>query len=113
MSTSSIKIKLYSYDSTIVDALTKRICERASNTGTKVGGPFPLPMEVKRFTVNRSPHIFKKSREHYEMRIFRRLMILHHSSPQTIDALMNMQLPDGVDVSLRVCNSNEDIDWGN
>ena len=100
--TQNIKIRLKSYDSRVLDASTKEIVETAKRTGAKVQGPIPLPTSIERFCVLRSPHVNKKSREHFEMRTHKRLMEIVEPTPQTIDALMKLDLASGVDVQIKL-----------
>lgn len=100
--TQNIKIRLKSYDHAILDASTKEIVETAKRTGAKVQGPIPLPTHIERFCVLRSPHVNKKSREHFEMRTHKRLMEIVSPTPQTIDALMKLDLASGVDVQIKL-----------
>lgn len=96
-----IRIKLCAYDHRVLDESTKDIAQTAKRTGAEVIGPIPLPTKIERFTVLRSPHVNKKSREQYEMRTHRRLVDIDEPTPQTVEALMNLGLPPGVDVEIR------------
>ena len=98
----SIRIRLKSFDHAVLDASTKDIVETARRTGAKVRGPIPLPTNFRRFCVLRSPHVNKKSREHFEMRTHKRMMEIIEPTPQTIDALMKLDLPAGVDVQIKL-----------
>lgn len=96
-----IRIKLRSYDHRLLDQSIKHIVDTAKRTGAEVIGPVPLPTRIARFTVNRSPHVDKKSREQFEMRTHLRLIGIENYQAQTIDALRNLDLPTGVDVELK------------
>lgn len=102
MDTQNISIKLKSYDHSVLDASTLEIVETAKRTGAKVRGPIPLPTNIKRFCVLRSPHVNKKSREHFEMRTHKRLLEIVEPTQQTIDALMKLDLAAGVDVNIKL-----------
>lgn len=97
-----IRIRLKSYDHAVLDESTREIVETAKRTGAKVRGPIPLPTHISRFCVLRSPHVNKKSREHFEMRTHKRLMEIIEPTPQTIDALMKLDLASGVDVQIKL-----------
>jgi small subunit ribosomal protein S10 len=96
-----IRIRLLAYDYTLLDRSTKEIVETAKRTGGKVRGPIPLPTDRNIWTVNRSPHVDKKSREQFEMRTHKRLLDIYDPTPQTVDALMKLNLPPGVDVEIK------------
>jgi small subunit ribosomal protein S10 len=97
----NIRIRLKSYDHRVLDKSTLEIVETA-RTGAKVQGPIPLPTKIERFCVLRSPHIDKKSREHFEMRTHKRVLEIVEPTPQTIDALMKLDLASGVDVQIKL-----------
>ena len=97
----TIRIKLKSYDAKLLDQSAKRIVDAASRTGTKVAGPIPLPTDKEVFTVLRSPHVNKDSREQFERRTHKRLIDIINPTPQTMDALLHLDLPSGVDIQLR------------
>lgn len=97
-----IRIRLKAYDHRVLDQSTTEIVNTAKRTGARVAGPIPLPIRKTVYTVNRSPHVDKKSREQFETRIHKRLIDIHDSTPQTIDALMKLELPAGVDVEIKV-----------
>ena len=97
-----IRIRLKAYDHEIIDQSTKKIVETVIRTNAKVRGPIPLPTRIERFTVNRSPHIDKKSREQFEMRTHKRLLDIVDPTPQTVDALMKLDLAAGVDVEIKL-----------
>ncbi len=102
MATQRIRIKLKSYDHKLIDKSTERIVRTVKQTGAVVSGPIPLPTRRSVFTVNRSPHVDKKSREQFETRIHKRLIDIFSSTQKTIDALMRLELPAGVDVEVKV-----------
>ncbi len=102
MENQRIRIRLKAYDHRILDQLAKEIVNTAQRTGARVSGPIPLPTKISRYTVLRSPHIDKKSREQFEVRTHIRLMDILDAQPQTIDALMRLDLPAGVDVEIKL-----------
>jgi small subunit ribosomal protein S10 len=93
-----IRIRLKAYDHRVLDQSTAEIVETAKRTGARVAGPIPLPTVKNKWTVLRSPHVDKKSREQFEIRTHKRLMDILDPTPQTVDALMKLDLPAGVDV---------------
>ena len=97
-----IRIKLKSYDHALVDKSADRIVKTVKATGADVKGPIPLPTDKKIFTVNRSTFVNKKSREQFELNSFRRLMDIYNSTAKTVDALMKLELPSGVEVEIKV-----------
>ena len=97
-----IRIKLRAYDFRVLDQSTGEIVSTAKRTGADVRGPIPLPTKIERFTVNRSPHVDKKSREQFEIRTFKRLLDIIGPTPQTVDALMKLDLAAGVDVEIKL-----------
>ena len=97
-----IRIKLKSYDHNLVDKSAEKIVKAIKVTGAVVNGPIPLPTHKKVFTVNRSTFVNKKSREQFELATFKRLMDVYNSSSKTIDALMKLELPSGVEVEIKV-----------
>ena len=97
-----IRIKLKSYDHNLVDKSADKIVKTVRNTGAVVTGPIPLPTEKKIFTVLRSPHVNKKAREQFEVMSYKRLIDIYSSSSKTIDALMKLELPSGVEVEIKV-----------
>ena len=97
-----IRIKLKSYDHNLVDKSAEKIVKTVKTTGAVVSGPIPLPTVKEKFTVLRSPHVNKKSREQFETRIHNRLIDILESTPQTVDSLMKLDLPAGVDVEIKV-----------
>ena len=98
----NIRIRLKAYDHRILDQSTLEIVNTARRTGAGVRGPIPLPTRCERFTVNRSPHVDKKSREHFEMRIHKRLIDIVEPTPKTVDSLMRLDLPAGVEVEIKL-----------
>ena len=97
-----IRIKIRAYDHKIIDAATETIIKTAERSGAKVLGPVPLPTEKRRYTVNRSTFVHKKSRDQYEMRIHKRLIDIINPSESTIDSLTTLNLPAGVDVEIKM-----------
>ena len=97
-----IRIKLKSYDHALVDKSADKIVKTVTATGAVVSGPIPLPTDQKIFTVNRSTFVNKKSREQFELNSFRRLLDIYSSTPKTVDALMKLELPSGVEVEIKV-----------
>jgi small subunit ribosomal protein S10 len=102
MSNQKIRIRLKAYDHTLLDQSTMEIVDTAKRTGAKVAGPIPLPTRTTRFTVLRSPHIDKKSREQFEIRTHKRLLDILDPTQQTVDALMKLELSAGVDVEIKL-----------
>ena len=96
-----IRIRLKAFDYRILDTSTHEIVDTARRTGARVVGPMPLPTHIARFTVNRSPHVDKKSREQFEIRTHKRLLDIFEPTSQTVDALMKLELPAGVDVEIK------------
>ena len=96
-----IRIKLRAYDHRLLDQSTQEIVQAAQRTGAGVVGPVPLPTKIQKYTVNRSPHVDKKSREQFEIRTHRRLLDIVGPTAQTVDALMKLDLPAGVDVEIK------------
>ena len=97
-----IRIKLKAYDHKILDQSALRIVQAVERTGVEVSGPVPLPTEVVKYTVLRSPHVDKKSREQFEMRTHKRLIDILDPNPKTVDALMHLDLPAGVDIEIKL-----------
>ena len=97
-----IRIRLQSFDHRLLDQSVKDIVVKAKRTGASIAGPIPLPTRIHRFCVLRSPHVDKKSREHFEMRIHKRLIDILNATNKTIDALMKLELPSGVDVEIKL-----------
>ncbi len=102
MAQQKIRIKLRSYDHNLVDKSAEKIVKIVKNTGAVVNGPIPLPTKKRIFTVLRSPHVNKKSREQFELNTHKRLLDIYSSSSKTIDALMKLELPSGVDVEIKI-----------
>lgn len=98
----NIRVRLRAYDHRVLDQSTKEIVNTAKRTGADVRGPIPLPTHIEKFTVLRSPHVDKKSREQFEMRTHKRLLDIVNPTPQTIDALMKLDLAAGVDVEIKL-----------
>ena len=96
-----IRIRLKAYDHRVLDQSAQRIVEVAERTGAGVIGPVPLPTKIERFCVRRSPFIDKDSQEHFEVRTHKRLLDLLQPTPETVDALMKLDLPAGVDVEIK------------
>jgi len=101
MENQKIRIRLKAYDHRILDQSIKEIVSTAQRTGARVSGPIPLPTRMSRYTVLRSPHVDKKSREQFEIRTHARLVDILQPTPQTVDALMRLDLPAGVDVEIK------------
>jgi len=97
-----IRIRLKGYDHWILDQSAKKIVDTAKRAGAAVSGPIPLPTDKEVYCVLRSPHVDKKSREHFEIRTHKRLIDILDPAPQTIDALMQLDLPAGVDIEIKV-----------
>ena len=97
-----IRIRLKAYDHDIVDQSTQKIVETVLRTQANIKGPVPLPTEKHRYTVVRSPHKDKDSREHFEMRIHKRLIDIVEPSPKTVDSLQRLELPAGVDIEIKI-----------
>ncbi|MGD2062550.1 MAG: 30S ribosomal protein S10 [Nitrospirota bacterium] len=102
MVSSTISIKLRSFDHRHLDRSVGEIVDTAQRTGATVAGPIPLPTEIRKFTVLRSPHVDKKSRDQFEMRTHKRLIKILEPTAQTIDALMKLDLSAGVDVEIKL-----------
>ncbi|MCA0373363.1 MAG: 30S ribosomal protein S10 [Proteobacteria bacterium] len=102
MAQQTIRIKLRAFDHRALDTSAKEIISTAKRTGADVRGPIPLPTRIERFTVNRSPHVDKKSREQFEIRTHKRVLDIVDPTPQTVDALMKLDLAAGVDVEIKI-----------
>jgi small subunit ribosomal protein S10 len=102
MEAQKIRIKLKSYDHRLLDQSVSEIVETARRTGARVVGPIPLPVRINRYTVLRSPHVDKKSREQFEIRTHKRLVDIMQPTSQTVDALMRLDLAAGVDVEIKL-----------
>lgn len=97
-----IRIKIRAYDHKIIDQAAQTIMKTAERTGAKIFGPVPLPTEKRRYTVNRSTFIYKNSREQYEMRVHKRIIDIVEPTERTMDALMSLNLPAGVDIEIKM-----------
>ena len=102
MPSQTIRISLKAYDHNLLDKSTARIVQTAKSTGAVIAGPIPLPTKRTIVTVLRSPHVNKKSREQFQTKIHKRLVDIHNSSAKTVDALMKLDLPAGVDIEIKV-----------
>ena len=102
MENQNIRIRLKAFDHRILDQSTNEIVNTAKRTGANVCGPIPLPTNMRRFTVLRSPHIDKKSREQFEIRTHKRVLDILDPTPETVDALMKLDLASGVDVEIKL-----------
>ncbi len=98
----NIRIRLKAFDHRILDQAAGEIANTAKRTGASVRGPIPMPTRIEKFTVLRSPHVNKKSREQFEIRTFKRLLDIVEPTPQTVDALMKLDLAAGVDVEIKL-----------
>ena len=98
----NIRIRLKAFDHRILDQSTSEIVNTARRTGAKIRGPIPLPTSLNRFTVLRGPHVDKKSREQFEMRTHKRVLDIVEPTPQTVDALMKLDLASGVDIEIKL-----------
>ncbi len=102
MDSQNIRIRLKAFEHRVLDHATNEIANTARRTGAQVRGPIPLPTKIERYTVLRSPHIDKKSREQFEIRTHKRLLDIIDPTPQTVDALMKLDLASGVDVEIKL-----------
>ncbi|MBE6454967.1 MAG: 30S ribosomal protein S10 [Alphaproteobacteria bacterium] len=102
MMSENIRIRLRAFDHRLLDQSTREIVNTAKRTGAEVVGPIPLPTRIEKFTVNRSVHVDKKSREQFEIRTHKRVLDIIDPTPQTVDALMKLDLAAGVDVEIKV-----------
>ena len=102
MSAPTIRIRLEAYDHQALDVSSREIVDHAKRTGAKVAGPVPLPTRREIYTVNRSTFVNKKSREQFELNAYKRLIDIYSSSSKTVDALMRLELPSGVEVEIKV-----------
>ena len=100
--TQKIRIRMKAFDHKLLDMSAAEILDTANRTGSRTAGPIPLPTSIQKYTVLRGPHIDKKSREQFETRIHRRLIDILDPTPQTVDALMKLELAAGVDVEMKV-----------
>jgi small subunit ribosomal protein S10 len=101
MATERIRVRLRGFDTELVDQSAKSIVQTVQKSGAQVAGPIPLPTRINKFTVLRSPHVNKKSREQFEMRTHKRLIDIIQPTPAVMDALMKLELPAGVDVEIK------------
>ena len=99
-----IRIRLKAYDHELIDQSAEKIVETAKRTGAKVSGPIPLPTEKEIVTILRAPHKYKDSREQFEMRTHKRLIDIHNPNPRTVDAMMKLDLPAGVEIEIKLNN---------
>ncbi|HIU18594.1 MAG TPA: 30S ribosomal protein S10 [Candidatus Limiplasma stercoravium] len=104
MANQKIRIKLKAYEHNLIDQSAERIVETAKRTGAKVSGPIPLPTEKEIVTILRAPHKYKDSREQFEMRTHKRLIDIHNPNPRTVDAMMKLDLPAGVEIEIKLNN---------
>src|SRR3954454_9922274 len=102
MATQKIRIRLKAYDYKLLDQSAGEIVETAKRTGAKVAGPIPLPTRIEKFTVNRSPHVDKKSMDQFEVRTHKRLLDIIEPTAKTVDELKKLNLPAGVDISIKI-----------
>lgn len=104
MANQKIRIKLKAYEHNLIDQSAERIVETAKRTGARVSGPIPLPTEKEIVTILRAPHKYKDSREQFEMRTHKRLIDIHNPNPRTVDAMMKLDLPAGVEIEIKLNN---------
>ncbi len=97
-----IRIRLKAYDHKVIDQAAKQIVDTALRTGAVIAGPIPLPTKKTLYTVIKSPHVYKKGREQFEMRVHKRLIDVFDPTPKTIDSLMNLSLPAGCDAEIKM-----------
>ena len=102
MDSQNIRIRLKAFDHRVLDQSTREIVNTAKRTGAEVRGPIPLPQRIEKYTVLRGPHIDKKSREQFETRTYKRMLDIVDPTPQTVDALMKLDLAAGVDVEIKL-----------
>ncbi len=102
MASQKIRIKLKAYDHNLIDASAEKIVEAVKRTGNKVSGPIPLPTEKEIVTILRSPHKYKDSREQFELRTHKRLIDIYNPTAKTVDSLMKIDLPAGVDIKIKL-----------
>lgn len=101
MKANRLRLKMKAYDHKLLDASVKEIVRAAKESGARIAGPIPLPTEVNKFTILRSPHVNKKSREQFEMRTHKRLVDILDPTQQTVDSLSKLELSAGVDVQIK------------
>jgi len=99
---SKLRIKLRSYDHKVIDNSARQIVETALRYGAEIVGPVPLPTEIHKYTVNRSTFVHKDAREQFEMRVYKRLIDIYNVNQKVLDALMNLNLPAGVDIEIKM-----------
>ena len=104
MANQKIRIKLKAYEHNLIDQSSERIVETAKRTGAKVSGPIPLPTKKEVVTILRAVHKYKDSREQFEMRTHKRLIDIHNPNPRTVDAMMKLDLPAGVEIEIKLNN---------
>ena len=97
-----VRIVLKSFDHKVLDVSTEQIVETAEQTGARISGPVPMPTKIRRFCVIRGPHVDKDSREHFEIRTHKRLIDILEPTPQTVEALMKLDLASGVDIEIKL-----------
>ncbi|HCN79107.1 MAG TPA: 30S ribosomal protein S10 [Verrucomicrobiales bacterium] len=102
MNNQRIRIRLRAYDYRVLDKSTADIVETAKRTGARVAGPIPLPTRIEKFTVNRSPHVDKKSMDQFEIRTHKRMLDIVDPTSRTVDELKKLNLPSGVDITIRI-----------
>lgn len=102
MSAQNIRIRLQAFDHKLLDQAAKEIVSTVKRTGAEISGPIPLPVSIERYTVIRSPHVYKASRDQFEIRRYKRVIIISYSTPQTVNALMKVDLASGVDVEIKL-----------
>lgn len=101
MNVKKIRVKIQGYDHRVVDQSVEKIVDAAIRTGAKIAGPIPLPTRIKKYTVIRGPHIDKRSMEQFEMRIHKRLIEILDPTSKTLDSMMHLQMPSGVDIGIK------------
>ena len=102
MQSQRIRIRMQAYDHRVLDQAVAEIVGTAQSTGSDVVGPIPLPTRIERFTVNRSPHVDKKSMDQFEMRTHKRMLDIVHPTPKTVEELKKLNLPAGVDITIKI-----------
>ena len=102
MANQKIRIKLKAYEHSVIDQSAARIVETAKRTGSRISGPIPLPTEKEIVTILRAPHKYKDSREQFERRTHKRLIDVHNPNPRTVDAMMKLDLPAGVEIEIKL-----------
>lgn len=102
MAGQKIRIKLKAYDHELIDSSAEKIVEAATRTGASISGPIPLPTEKEIITILRSPHMHKDSREQFELRTHKRIIDIYNSTSKTVEALMKLDLPAGVDIQIKL-----------